>query len=131
MPFLTSKLTLHATAPSDVRAKPQKGKRNGRVGASASSSSSSASSSSGRGLKRKRAKKTTRSHADANTLAAIAASAGAAAEDSAEDSALDALDEDMPLAELACVAAPVAQMARPKSGRTCKSPARLVEADGS
>jgi len=113
--------------PSDVRAKPQKGKRNGRVGASASSSSSSASSSSGRGLKRKRAKKTTRSHADANTLAAIAASAGAAA----EDSALDALDEDMPLVELACVAAPVAQMARPKSGRTRKSPGRLVEADGS
>ena len=38
MPFLTSKLTLHATAPSDVRAKPQKGQRNGRLGASASSS---------------------------------------------------------------------------------------------
>ena len=34
MPFLTSKLTLHATAPSDLRVKPQKGKRNGRVGAS-------------------------------------------------------------------------------------------------
>ena len=110
-----------------MRAKPQKGQRNGRLGASASSSSSSASSSSGHGLKRKRAKKTTRSHADASTLAAIAASAGAAA----EDSALDALDEDMPLGELACVAASVAQLARPKSGRMRKSPARLVEADGS
>ena len=111
--------------PSDVRAKPQKGKRNGRVGASASSSSSSASSSSGRGLKRKRAKKTTRSHADASTLAVIAASAGAAAEP--KDAALVALDEDTPLGELACGAALVEQTARRKSGRAHKPRARLVE----
>jgi hypothetical protein len=96
--------------PSDLREKPQKGRRP-QKGLSKSSSS---------GAKRKAGKKRSRSHADKETLATIAAAAGAA-----EDAAVDALHDDMPLGQFT---QPVAKKDAPvRSSRTSKPPPRLLE----
>jgi hypothetical protein len=64
--------------------------------------------------------KRSRSHADKETLATIAAAAGAA-----EDAAVDALHDDMPLGQFT---QPVAKKDAPvRSSRTSKPPPRLLE----